>query len=292
MTQFAQLASRIFNRPLAIRPERAEIAVAAIGERLGIVSIQGPSRRAGDWYGDDDELAPRQPLPGYTNVGGIAVIPVHGTLVSRLGGMEPYCGMTGYNQVRGNLMLALADPMVRAVAFDVDSPGGEVDGCFDLVDAIHAARGQKPIWAICADHAYSAAYAIASAADRVTVPRTGGTGSVGVITMLVDMSAALKEAGLTVHFVTHGARKAEEGRAQYQGVKPELLGRIQAEIDAVGEIFVATVARNRGADAGAIRALEAACLMGGDGVAAGLADDVMAPADAFAALLASLPQAA
>lgn len=289
MTQFAQLAQRIFNRPLAIRPERAEIAVAAIGERLGIVTIQGGRqvRSYGDW--GDEDAAPPAPRPGYTNLQGIAVIPVQGTLVSRLGGMEPYCGMTGYNQVRGNLMLALADPMVRAVAFDIDSPGGEVDGCFDLVDAIHAARGAKPIWAICADHAYSAAYAIASAADRVTVPRTGGVGSVGVITMLVDMSAALKEAGLTVHFITHGAQKAEEGRAQYQGVKPDLLARIQTEIDAVGELFVATVARNRGADAKAIRALEAACLMGGDGVAAGLADAVMAPADAFAALLASLP---
>lgn len=290
MTQFAHLAQRIFNRPLAIRPERAEIAVAAIGERLGIVSIKGAARRAGDWYGDE-EVEPREPAPGYCNIQGIAVIPVQGTLVSRLGGMEPYCGMTGYNQVRGNLMLALADPTVRAVAFDIDSPGGEVDGCFDLVDAIHAARGTKPIWAICADHAYSAAYAIASAADQITVPRTGGTGSVGVITMLVDMSAALKDAGITVHFVTHGARKAEESRAQYTGVKPELLGRIQAEIDAVGELFVTTVARNRAADAKAVRALEAACLMGGDGVAAGLADAVMAPADAFAALLASLPAA-
>lgn len=288
MTHFAQLAQRIFNRPLAIRPERAEIAVAAIGERLGIVSIKGAARRAGEWE-EDERADDSPPGPGYTNLGGIAVIPVQGTLVSRLGGMKPTCGMTGYNQVRGNLMLALADPTVRAVAFDVDSPGGEVDGCFDLVDAIHAVRGQKPVWAICADHAYSAAYAIASAADRITVPRTGGTGSVGVITMLVDMSASLKEAGLTVHFVTHGARKAEEGRAQYQGVKPELLARIQAEIDAVGEIFVSTVARNRGVSADAVRALQAACLMGGDGVAAGLADDVMAPADAFAALLASLP---
>lgn len=224
--------------------------------------------------------------------GSVAMIGVRGMLVAD---SREYCGwwgVTGYDQIRAAFLDALHDPAISAIVFDINSGGGEVDGCFDLVDAIHAARGVKPIWAICADHAYSAAYAIASAADRITVPRTGGTGSVGVITMLVDMSAALKEAGLTVHFVTHGARKAEEGRAQYQGVKPELLSRIQAEIDAVGEIFIATVARNRGTGAEAIRALEAGCLMGGDGVTAGLADDVMAPADAFAALLASLPQAA
>ena len=34
----------------------------------------------------------------------------------------------------------------------------------------------KPVWAILDDHAYSAAYAIASAADRIIIPRTGGIG--------------------------------------------------------------------------------------------------------------------
>ena len=56
---------------------------------------------------------------------------------------------------------------------DIDSPGGEVSGCFDLVDTIAAARGQKPIWSIVDDCACSAAYAIASAADRIILPRDG-----------------------------------------------------------------------------------------------------------------------
>lgn len=281
MTRFAQLGQRLFNRPLAVTPERAELVLAAIGERLGLVNTQ----RAGEWWGeDDDDATPRKPKPGWQNVGGVAVIPVQGTLVARLAGMAPYCGMTGYNQVRGNLMEALADPTVAAVMLDVDSPGGEVDGCFDLVDTIHAARGIKPIWAVCADHAYSAAYAIASAADRVTVPRTGGVGSIGVIAMLLDMSRAIKDAGLAVHFVHHGARKAEEWRGELQGVSAELLARIQPRIDATGQLFLETVARNRGVPVARLAALEAACLSGAEGVAAGLADAVMAPSDAFAEL--------
>lgn len=279
MSRFAHLGQRLFNRPLAVTPERAELVLAAIGQRLGVINVQ----RAGEY--EEEEYATVPPKPGWQNVGGVAVIPVQGTLVSRLGGMAPYCGMTGYNQVRGNLMEALADASVRAVMLDIDSPGGEVDGCFDLVDTIHAARGIKPIWAVCADHAYSAAYAIASAADRVTVPRTGGVGSIGVICMLLDMSAAIKNAGLAVHFVHHGARKAEEYRAELQGVKPELLARIQKQIDATGELFLTTVARNRGVPVPALGALEAACLSGPEGVTAGLADAVMAPSDAFAELL-------
>ncbi|TOL42864.1 serine peptidase, partial [Vibrio parahaemolyticus] len=67
------------------------------------------------------------------------------------------------------------------ICLDIDSPGGEVAGCFDLVDLIYELRGKKPIYAILSENAYSAAYAIASAADKIYVPRTGGVGSVGVI---------------------------------------------------------------------------------------------------------------
>ena len=36
------------------------------------------------------------------------------------------------------------------------SPGGEVAGCFDLVDTIYAHRGNKPMWSILTESAYSA----------------------------------------------------------------------------------------------------------------------------------------
>lgn len=287
--RFAHLSQRLFNVPLAVRPEKAEMAMAALAERLGIARIG-----AGAGVSAEVNLvlepagAPAPARRGYDIVAGVAVIEVHGLLVQRLGTLRPLCGMTGYDGIRENLLTALSDPEVRAIVLDLDSPGGEVAGCFDLVDTIAAARGLKPVWGICAEGAYSAAYAIASACDRITVPRTGGVGSVGVITMLVDWSRALAESGIAVHFVHFGARKAEEGRAEVQGVSDELLGRIQAEIDRVGELFVATVARNRGLDPAAVRAQEAACFMGEVGMAQGLADAVAAPDAAFRSLLESL----
>ncbi len=228
---------------------------------------------------------------GYDVIAGVAVIGVRGVLVQRLGTLRPWGDwVTGYDGIRANLLMALADPEVKAIAFSIASPGGEVSGCFDLADTIHAARGDKPIWAICAEDAYSAAYAIASACDHITVPRTGGVGSIGVIAMLVDFSQALAEGGIAVHFIHHGARKAEVGRAQYEGVKPDLLKRLQVEIDAVGELFVETVARNRGIPAKSILALEAACVpaLTGQALKTRLADAVMAPDEAFQALVTSL----
>jgi len=287
MTSFPHLAQRLLNAPLMIRPEKAEVIMAALAARLGIGRIKsGLAAVPAEHLSQPGQVV----RDGYDIVAGVAVIQVQGTLVQRTGALRPDSGMTGYDGIRQNLLTAMADPQVRAVAFDIDSPGGEVAGCFDLADQIFALRGVKPMWAILAEGAYSAAYALASATDRITLPRTGGAGSIGVITMLADLSRALGKDGIAVHFVTYGALKAEEARAQYNGVSPDLLARIQLEIDAVGELFVATVARNRRLSAADIRAQQAACFHGAAAVDRGLADAVMPPDQAFRELLASLPQ--
>ncbi|EHV0233322.1 S49 family peptidase, partial [Salmonella enterica] len=181
---------------------------------------------------------------GYDNLEGVAVIPVHGTLVQKLGSLRPYSGMTGYDGIRHAYLSALADPDVKAICLDIDSPGGEVAGCFDLVDEIYQSRGVKPVHAILTECAYSAAYAIASAADRIVVPRTGGVGSVGVIVMHVDWSQKIKSDGLQVTIITYGDRKAET--SPYIPLSDVARASLQDEVDAIGRLFVETVARNRG----------------------------------------------
>jgi signal peptide peptidase SppA len=283
--QLAFLAQRVFNRPLIIAPEKAEVIVAALAERLGVAFLtrfEGEAVALGDF--DAGEPARER---CYELIAGTAIVPIQGTLVQKLGSLRPYSGMTGYDGTRALFLQALHDPEVDAIVLDIDSPGGEVAGCFDLVDTIFAARGTKPVHAILNETAYSAAYAIASAADRVTVPRTGGTGSIGAICMHVDMSRAIGTAGLKVSMIRFGERKAEGN--QYEPLTDAARSGIQADIDAVGELFLATVARNRGLDAAKLRALQAVTLQGEAGVAAGLADAVAAPDEAFAELLASLP---
>ena len=292
MHRLGELADRMFNTPLAIHPRKCAIIVASLADRLGITNIiytDGRDVRAG-FYDDEDDDEFRKPAKdkGYDIIpgSGIAVIPVRGTLVQRSSSLRPYSGMMGYNSINQMLATALMDPEVKAIALDVDSPGGEVAGCFDLVDRIYSARGKKPIWAILSEHAYSAAYAIASACDRVIVPRTGGTGSVGVVTMHVDMSKALENDGFKVTFLTFGAQKADAN--QYEPLPAAVAERIQRDIDKMGELFVATVARNRKLSAANVRATEAGCFMGEDGVKAGLADAVMSPEAAFQLLYAEL----
>jgi len=261
------LAQRLFNTPLAIHPRKAEIAMYALADRLGVrsmVQMDGGLVAPMAWDDDDDVVFASQRRssadPGYDLAGPVALIGVTGTLVQKLGSLRPFSGMTGYDGLRQAILTAATDDEVKGIALMVDSGGGEVAGCFDLVDTIHSVRGTKPIWAICDESAYSAAYAIASAADYITVPRTGGVGSVGVICMHVDWSDALTKAGIKVTFVTKGAKKAN-GHAELP-LSDSAFADMQRDIDEMGALFDQTVARNRGMALEAVTATEAGTFMG------------------------------
>lgn len=290
MSRFAHLAQRLFNVPLMITPQKAEVIIAALAERIGVTSIV---RLNGDMvapelmaFDQEDELAARPTTrmnAGYEMIGGVAVIPIEGTLVAKLGTLRPFSGMTGYDGIRQNFMVAMSDPEVKAIMLSIDSPGGEVQGCFDLADQIFECRGEKPIHAILSENACSAAYALGCAADKITVPRTGFTGSIGVIYMHCDISKMLDKAGVKVTMLHYGARKADG--AMELPLSEEAQTAFMKDINTVGEMFVETVARNRGIDADSVRETEAATFQGADGLKPGLADAVMAPDAALRALI-------
>lgn len=273
------LAQKLFNTPLAIHPQKAEVIVSSLTERLGITQIRSAMME------DDDEYFSRKARKdsGYDVLEGIAIIPVYGTLVQKLGTLRPYSGMTGYDGIRRVFLTAVNDPEVKGICLDIDSPGGEVAGCFDLVDLIYAERGKKPVYAILSENAFSAAYAIASAADKIYVPRTGGVGSVGVIVIHCDWSQHIKDDGLKVSIITYGNRKAESN--PYVALSDEAKAAIQHDVDEMGRLFVSTVSRNRGLSETVIRNTQAACYLAAEGVQMGLADVVASPDVAFQELM-------
>lgn len=247
-----RITARLCNRPLALMPGWAWDPMDEDGRGIGLLQADV--------------------------VDGVAIIPVRGVLFN-----GPSCWGGTYGDIRRAFLAALDANDVQAIALLCDSPGGTVEGCFDLAELIYQARGAKPTHAILAESAYSAAYALASACDRISVPRTGGTGSVGVIAMHADLSGMLDEAGIKVTIIRCGERKAEG--VPFEPLSDAALGRMQADVDTLGELFVDTVARNRGLKASAVRAQQAGTFLGATGVEAGLADAVAAPDEAFRALL-------
>jgi len=269
-------AARLAGRPWAIAPGRME---GLLGSTLALTAGAGvPS-----WL---QEATRRQ---DYTvTERGIAVIPIVGPLVARGDWLTLLLGAAEYGAVAEAVGSAATDPAVRGILLEFDSPGGEVGGLFDLVVEIAAikAHSGKPLSAVASEAALSAAYAIASAADRLYVTRTGEVGSVGVVAVHLDASGADAMAGLKWTLVGAGARKTDGN--PHEPLSPRATADIQADVDHLHDQLVNLVAGNRGLDAAVVRATEAAIYRGGSAVSAGLADRVGTMSQALADLEVAL----
>lgn len=257
------LASRLFGTPLMIHRAKLDAILSALGPRLGIDSPI-PSSATG--------AAVPAPRPNMQGAAGIAVIPIHGTLVKRTLGLEAASGLMSYQDIGAMLNAALAEPGIAGILLDVDSSGGEVSGSFELARRVREATAVKPVWAVANDVAFSAAYAIASSADRIVVTETGGVGSIGVIALHVDQSVKDANDGYRYTAVTAGRHKNDF--SPHEPLTDAARSELQAEVDRLYDIFVGHVAAMRGLSESAVRATEAALYFGPNATAAGLADAV------------------
>jgi signal peptide peptidase SppA len=224
-------------------------------------------------------------LRPYVVVDGILQIPVKGVLLHDL----PYAlgsWATGYAYIWEAFKRGMADPAVKGIALVCDSPGGQVAGNFELVDKMWALKGSKPIRGFASECAYSAAYSIISVSDVIYVTRTGGVGSIGVVTSHVDTSKADAKYGLKFTFIYAGQHKVDGN--QHEPLPADVKGRIQKRIDALYAVFVSTVARNRGMEEQAVRDTEALTFTAEDALSIGLADKIGSLDDSLAAYAADL----
>ena len=279
MKNLPHLAGRIFGTPLLMQRAKLDAILTALAPRLVI-------------EGEQSEIAVREAVaavvatdgskqrkPYQVTPDGTAVISILGPLIQRGSWMDAMCGLTSYSQIEGEFMDAVGDPAITGIVLDCDSPGGEVSGCFDLADKIFASRGSKPIVAAVNDMCFSACFALASAADKIVMTRTGGIGSVGVIMRLVDQTGADQQKGLKYTNIFAGDRKVDMD--SHSPLSPEATAIAQSEVDRIYDLFVETVARNRGMKQSAVRNTQAGLFFGDTGVAVGFADSVGTPRDAL-----------
>lgn len=278
LIRFAEL----IHCPLLAEPWAAACVIGVLGDRLGYgeVAVEGDAMAAAA-LADVAQLHIQQSRQ-YSVEDGVAIVPVLGSLTDRSRALQPQSGLTGYSAIAREIGKALADSDVGAIALDIHSPGGAHTGNFELAARIREASQVKPVWAIVAGNAFSAAYSIAAAAQRIAVPATGMVGSIGVITAHVDLSAKMAVEGRKVTIIKAGARKADGN--PFEALPPDVVTRLQAKIDRIYGEFVDLVARHRSVTAQSIRATEAETMFGADAVPLGLADAVMSPAEALAEL--------
>lgn len=283
------LLARFADQPALLDPNSNTLVASLLGTmvshpRFGELDMAAAAddsfwTELGDWGSAN--------LRPYVVVDGVLQIPIKGVLLNDF----PYTFFgwaTGYDYILRAFQRGMADDNVKGIALVIDSPGGMVAGCFDAADkalALKASTG-KPVAAFAAEHAYSAAYVWACVGDTITVSRTGGVGSIGVVTMHVDYSGAMDKAGITVTYIHAGAHKVD-GNA-YNPLPDDVKARMQERIDEMYGVFVDHVAACRPLDADAVRATEALCFTASQAKSNGLADAIGALDDALAAFAADL----
>lgn len=203
---------------------------------------------------------------------GVAILPITGPVMRYANLFSKVSGATSIDVLATDFNEALNNPNVKAIVLEIDSPGGTVSGVNELAEMVYAARGKKPITAYVSGMGASAAYWLACAADEIALDATASVGSIGVVSVQTDDTERKAKAGIKdiqiVSSVSPRKRPdlgTEEGRAD-----------VQALVDSMANVFVNTVARNRGVSIDTVLTDfgQGGLLVGADAIKAGMAERI------------------
>jgi len=222
----------------------------------------------------------------------VAIIQITGPIYKRKTLFSFLFGGSPIDELTETFNDAMTDPDVKAIVFDIDSPGGTLGGLEAFSELVYSARGKKPIISFANGMMASAAYWIGSTADMVIAESTADIGSIGVLMIHYDYSTADERYGLKRTFLTAGKYKALGNNAE--PLSQEARDVFQAELDYLYSIFVNTVARNRGVSPQTVleKMADGRIFISQQAVGAGLVDKIGTIEDAIesAAIAAEQPQ--
>ena len=184
--------------------------------------------------------------PLYERVGDVGVIKISGSLIPGEAGFMRYFGITGYGDIKAAVLEGIADKGAKSLMVYSDSGGGSVAGVEDAEAFIRSASMVKPMNAF-SEFSASAAYWLTSAAGHITAASTSINGSLGVIRVVTEYSKAFEKEGITKTVMRAGRYKALGN--PYEPLSEDGKAEIQAKLDDLYQLFMGTVARNRGTTA-------------------------------------------
>lgn len=158
-----------------------------------------PEASHGDDLEDFFSLFVNQRPPLAIDSNGIAVITISGVLASDVSRIESLMGLTDYSVIESEVAQVM-EAGVKAVLFDMDSPGGESQGAGECAAVI--AEIDVPTASFTSGMDCSAAFYLSSSVDRKFVTPSSFTGSIGTIFPWVDSSKMFDMFGLSWEPIT------------------------------------------------------------------------------------------
>lgn len=175
---------------------------------------------------------------------GVAVVPIVGPIFPRANLMTTMSGATSIEQITKDIQSAINNPKVNSIVLNIDSPGGAVTGVNELANTIKSLQAIKPINAYVYGMCASAAFWIASSANKIYASETSEIGSVGVVCAYKDQSEKDTRDGVkTIEIVS--------SVSPYKRVSPstpEGKEKVQRMVDSIASVFVQSLSANRGMD--------------------------------------------
>lgn len=234
-------------------------------------------------YGNDD--VQEQVEEAGTSDQKIVELVVEGTIVDD--GTSGLFSSGGYNHESFMKQLAAikADPQVKGILLEINSPGGSVYETAEITRALKDIQKDKkiPIYATMESQAASGGYYIAASSDKIFATEDTMTGSIGVIMSSMNYSGLMEKLGIADSTIKSGALKdiGSSSRPQTEQDKEVL----QAFVDSMYGRFVKVVAEGRKMNETDVRKLaDGRIYDGAQAVDNGLVDEIGYPDQALQAL--------
>lgn len=171
--------------------------------------------------------------------GNVARIKISGSIAS-----DTSLGDVSSAEVVELIREAENNPQVRAILFEINSPGGSPVGSYEIADAIKQARDYNlTTVALVREVGASGAYWIASSTDYIIANPLSITGSIGVIGSYLEFSGLLTRYNVTYERLVAG--KYKDVGSPFKKLNKDEKDKLQGEIDVIYEYFVGEVATNR-----------------------------------------------
>ena len=202
---------------------------------------------------------------------GTAIIPIYGPITARSDLFTFFLGGTPLSDLAKDFQAALDNDQVKAILFDVDSPGGVALGPMEMAQAIFNARGKKPIWSYVGRNCSSAAYWLASATEKIIANPSALLGSIGVVTTIPVQEEPDSEGYKNIEVVSSNASRKRPDPRTAEG-----MAEIKRELDDLESQFIESVARFRSTTVDAVKNDfgQGGVLIGANAVSSGMADEI------------------
>ena len=173
--------------------------------------------------------------------GNVALIEIKGTIVSEKDRGLLFEDVTSSTETIKLIKKADENPNIKAIIFEINSPGGSAVASEEIADAIKKTNKTTVAWI--REIGASGAYWVASASDAIVANRMSITGSIGVIASYLEFSGFLSEHNVSYERLISGQYK--DIGSPFKQLTPTERLLLQKSLDEIRNYFIEEVAKNR-----------------------------------------------